>query len=114
MKALRSTACVVLAFATIAPTAGQQFRTEEFRSGKSHIAMAYSCGVLGQKTGIAPDAMGVVASVVAQGLTAQHSGDLMADALDWWEADGQRLADLGMWAQFCEQPIDNFRRLMAK
>lgn len=97
----------------IAPAMSQQFRTEEFRSGSSHIAMAYSCGVLGVKTDVAPDAMDVVSVVAAKGLSAEHSGDLMADALDWWEADGERLAALGMWDQFCEQPINNFRRLMS-
>ncbi|WP_114217124.1 hypothetical protein [Ochrobactrum sp. 3-3] len=75
--------------------------------------MAYSCGVLGVKTGGAPDAMIVVAAVMAQGLTSQHSGDLMTDALDWWDAEGDRMAAIGTWEQFCEQPIDNLRRLMA-
>ena len=68
----------------------------------------------GAENSIAPDAIDVVAWVIAQDLTAEHSGDLLADALDWWDADGQRLADMGMWAEFCEQPIDIFRLLMAK
>lgn len=114
MKSLWAIVLGTIFASVTVPVMAQQYRTEEFSSGQSHIAMAYSCGVLGQKTGIAPDAMGVVASVMAQGLTAKHSGDLLADALDWWDADGQRLADMGMWAEFCEQPIDNFRRLMSK
>lgn len=43
----------------------QEYRTVEFRLGDSHIAMAYSCGVLGVKTGVAPDARTVVAAVIA-------------------------------------------------
>lgn len=92
---------------------GQEYRTQEFRSGDSHIVMAYSCGVLGVKTGVAPDAMTVVATVMAQGVTSQHSGDLMTDALDWWAAEGEQMAAIGMWEQFCQQPIDNLRRLVA-
>lgn len=111
---MRILTAAVIMMSLALPVVAQEYRTDEFRSGDSHIGLAYSCAVLGVKTGVAPDAMEIVATVTAQGLTAEHSGDLMTDALDWWDADGERLAAMGMWDEFCAQPIDNFRRLLGK
>lgn len=111
---MRTLAILLVTLLAVAPAMAQDYRTVEFRSGDSHLAVAYMCGVMGQKTGVAPDAMQVVAVAVADGLSAEHSGNLLADALDWWELEGERMAAIGMWDQFCEQPINNFRRLNAQ
>ncbi|MBJ6987282.1 hypothetical protein [Devosia sp. MC521] len=113
----RNVACtlIVVAVATVySPNAfSLEYKTEEFLSGTSHVAVAYMCGVLGQKTGVEPMALSLVAKAMESTgqMNQTHSGHLLDDALTWWETEGQSVDTNEMWEKFCAQPVSNFKRL---
>jgi len=91
---------------------GREYKTPEFRDGKSSIAMMYTCAVIGEKGGFDADAMPTVAKGSSKmGIPAQKAGELMSDALIWWDSDRDKYDIAAMWDGACKAPIENMRRI---
>ncbi|MNT99050.1 hypothetical protein D3C72_2417930 [compost metagenome] len=76
--------------------------------------MAYVCAVIGEKCGFAADALPTVADgSVKMGIPAQKAGELMSDALTWWEANHDKYDIASMWESSCKEPLNNMRRMYA-
>lgn len=92
--------------------ADTKYKTPEFRDGKSNIAMMYTCAVIGEKGGFDADALPTVAKGSSKmGIPAQKAGELMSDALTWWEFDRDKYDIAAMWDGACKAPIENMRRM---
>lgn len=103
----------VAAMVSINVYAGEpEYKTPEFKDGKSHLSMVYVCTVIGEKGGFDADALPTVANGSAKmGIPAQKAGELMSDALTWWEANHDKYDISGMWDGECKNPIENMRRM---
>lgn len=89
-----------------------KYKTPEFREGKSNIAMMYTCAVIGEKGGFDADALPTVAKGSSKiGIPAQKAGELMSDALTWWESERDKYDIAAMWDGACKTPIENMRRM---
>ncbi|WP_157061570.1 hypothetical protein [Pseudomonas sp. P97.38] len=88
------------------------YETPEFNDKNDHLSMVYVCGVIGEKGGFDSGAIAIVAAATSKmGIPAKKSGQLMGDALTWWEANHERYDIAGMWEGTCKEPINNIRRM---
>ncbi|MCK9744140.1 hypothetical protein [Pseudomonas syringae] len=86
--------------------------TPEFNDKNSHLPMVYVCGVIGEKGGYDSRAVTTIALATPKmGISAKKSGQLMGDALTWWEANHERYDIAGMWEGSCKEPIKNIKRI---
>lgn len=94
--------------------ADAEYKTSEFKDGKSNIAMMYTCAVIGEKDGFDADALPIVAkSSSKMGIPAKKAGELMSDALTWWEANHDKYDIASMWKASCKEPLSNMRKMYA-
>ena len=72
----------------------------------SHIATAFICGVVGQETGIEPDALvWVIRMMKNTGADAKHTGRLLADAAVWMSSESAEIDLMKMWVGECKGPM---------
>lgn len=88
------------------------YQTPEFNDKSGHLSMMYICGVIGEKGDYDSRAIATVAAATSKmGITEKKSGQLMGDALTWWEASHEQYDITAMWEGSCKEPINNMRRM---
>lgn len=89
-----------------------KYVTPEFNDKNSHVSMVFICAVIGEKGGFDAEALPAVAKSSAKmGVPAKKAGELMADALTWWETNHEQYDITGMWEGSCREPLNNMRRM---
>lgn len=89
-----------------------KYVTSEFNDKNSHVSMVFICAVIGEKGGLDNEALPIVAKASAKmGIPAKKAGELMRDALTWWETNHEQYDIAGMWEGSCKEPLNNLRRM---
>ena len=89
-----------------------EYRTEQFRTGKSAVSTLYICVVVGDKEGFADDSFTILATARrVMEIDAELSGDLLHDAFTWYQNEKDSMNLYGMWNGMCETPMDNLRKM---
>lgn len=89
-----------------------EYRTEQFRTGKSAVSTLYICVVVGDKEGFADDSFTILSTARrVMEIDAELSGDLLHDAFTWYQNEKDSMDLYGMWNGMCETPMDNLRKM---
>ena len=103
---------MLLLLAGISGSIYADYKTPEFNNKKSRTSTVYMCAVIGVKKGYNSDALAILAQFVNYAeISAQHSGELMSDALTWWETESSNYDLKGMWDGACAEPFRNMKRV---
>lgn len=89
-----------------------KYITQEFNNKNDHVSMVFVCAVIGEKGGFDADALPTVAKASARmGISTKKAGELMSDALTWWETNHEQYDIAGMWKGSCKEPLSNMRKM---
>jgi hypothetical protein len=102
-------ACLLFSSITSTASADDVFVTEEFKTG-SRVSMVYICGVAGEKFALDPSALETLAFFVQRAsIPAHKSGQLLNDAVSWWDANIENYDPGLFWENQCATPYENMR-----
>ena len=91
------------------------YKTDIFNDDNSVIPTAYMCAVTAQKNGFDAEAVQVLGSMLkAHKISPKLRGDLMSDAITWYQSVKGSFNFTDYWNNECKQPFENMKFLYKK